>query len=100
MAGQDPDAGAAHLDPLDQVPGDRSPLRDWLAAAIEAETGRSRAPATAVGATVASLARAAGVDPTVAARPLVDGAARRLTSDRMSAELLRVVDLPAAERRP
>ena len=74
------------------------PLRDWLAAAIEAKRVVRAHLVTAIGATVASLARAAGVDPTVAAKPLVDGAARRLTSDRVTAELLRVVDLPAAER--
>ena len=74
------------------------PLRDWLADAIEAKRVVRAHLATAIGTAVAGLARAAGVDPTVAAKPLVDGPARRLTSDRVSAELLRVVDLPAAER--
>jgi hypothetical protein len=53
---------------------------------------------TAIAAAVTSLAQAAGVDPTTGARPLIDGAARRATSDRVVGELLRVVDLPAAER--
>lgn len=74
------------------------PLRDWLAAAVEAKRIVRAHLVTAIGAAVAGLARSAGVDPTTAAKPLVDGAARRLTSDRVNAELLRVVDLPAAER--
>ena len=45
-----------------------------------------------------ALARAAGVDPTTRAKPFVDGSARRETIDRVTGELLRVVDLPAAER--
>jgi hypothetical protein len=74
------------------------PLRDWLAAAIEAKRVVRAHLVTAIGATIAALARAAGVDPTTGAKPLVAGEARRLTSDRVTAELLRVVDLPAAER--
>ena len=38
------------------------------------------------------------MDPTARARPLVDGASRRTTIDRVTTELLRVVDLPTAER--
>jgi hypothetical protein len=74
------------------------PLRDWLAAAIEAKRVVRAHLVTAIAAAVAALARAAGVDPTTGAKPLVDGPARRRTSDRVTAELLRVVDLPAAER--
>ena len=73
-------------------------LRDWLAAAIEAKRVVRAHLVTAIAAAVASLARSAGVDPTTGAKPLVDGPARRLTIDRVTAELLRVVDLPAAER--
>jgi hypothetical protein len=74
------------------------PLRDWLAAAIEAKKVVRAHLVTAIGATIAALARSAGVDPTTGAKPLVAGEARRLTSDRVTAELLRVVDLPTAER--
>ena len=73
-------------------------LRDWLAAAIEAKRVVRAHLVTAIAAAVATLARSAGVDPTTGAKPLVDGPARRLTIDRVTAELLRVVDLPAAER--
>jgi energy-coupling factor transporter ATP-binding protein EcfA2 len=74
------------------------PLREWLASAIEAKrVVRSRLVAT-IAAAITALARTAGVDPTARARPFVDGTSRRATIDRLTAELLRVVDLPAAER--
>jgi GTP-binding protein EngB required for normal cell division len=74
------------------------PLHDWLAAAIEAKRVVRARLVAAIASAVASVARSAGVDPTTGAKPLVDGAGRRVTSDRVTAELLRVVDLPAAER--
>jgi GTP-binding protein EngB required for normal cell division len=79
-------------------PSGIEPLREWLAAAIEAKRVVRARLVTAIAAAVASVARSAGVDPTTGAKPLVEGAARRLTSDRVTAELLRLVDLPAAEK--
>ena len=58
----------------------------------------ARTSSTAIAAAVTGLARAAGVDPTARAQPLVDGGVAAATSDRVTAEMLRVVDLPAAER--
>jgi len=74
------------------------PLLDWLSAAVEAKRVVRAHLLTAIAAAVTALARGAGIDPTTGAKPLVDGPSRRLTSDRVTAELLRVVDLPSAER--
>jgi uncharacterized membrane protein (DUF485 family) len=74
------------------------PLREWLATAVEAKRLVRAHVTTAIAAAIGALARSAGVDPTVRAIPFVDGAARRATSDHVTRELLRVVDLPAAER--
>lgn len=74
------------------------PLREWLSAAVEAKRVVRAHLLTAIAAAVATIARAAGIDSTTGAKPLVDGPARRNTSDRVTAELLRLVDLPAAER--
>lgn len=73
-------------------------LRDWLADAVEAKRVVRAHVVTAIAAAVAELAGAAGVDPTARARPFLDGASRRATSDHVTDEVLRVVDLPAAER--
>ena len=73
-------------------------LRGWLAAAVEAKRVVRARLATTIAAAVTALATAAGVDPTARARPFVDGAARRETIDRVTGELLGVLDLPAAER--
>ena len=73
-------------------------LREWLAGAVEAKRVVRARLVTSIAAAVSALARAAGIDPTMRARPFVDGTARRETIDRVTGELLRVVDLPAAER--
>ncbi len=75
-----------------------APLREWLADAVEAKRVVRAHVVTAIAAAVTALAQAAGVDPTARARPFLDGAKRRTTSDRVTDEVLRVVDLPAAER--
>jgi len=74
------------------------PVRTWLAEAIEAKRVVRAHVVTTIAAAVTALARAAGVDATARAKPFVDGATRRATSDRVTDEVLRVVDLPAAER--
>lgn len=74
------------------------PLREWLAEAVEAKRVVRAHVVTTIAAAVTALARAAGVDSTARAKPFVDGATRRATSDRVTAEVLRVMDLPAAER--
>jgi hypothetical protein len=74
------------------------PLREWLATAVEAKRLVRVHVTTAIAAAIGALARSSGVDPTVRAIPFVDGAARRATSDHVVRELLRVIDLPAAER--
>lgn len=73
-------------------------LRAWLADAVEAKRVVRARLVTAIAAAVTVLARAAGADPTARATPFVDGASRRQTIDRVTGELLRVIDLPAAER--
>lgn len=73
-------------------------LRDWLVAAIEAKRVVRAHVVTAIAAAISGLARAAGVDPTARATPFVDGPMRRATSDRVTDELLRVIDVPAVER--
>jgi hypothetical protein len=73
-------------------------LRRWLAEQVEAkQVVRARLIATIRDA-IASLARAAGVDPTKPARPLLDRDDRRRAADGATAALLRVVDLPTLER--
>ena len=79
-------------------PAGIEPLREWLAAAVEAKRVVRARVVAAIAAAVTGLALAAGVDSTARARPFVDGTARRATSDRVTDELLRVVDLQAAER--
>jgi hypothetical protein len=74
------------------------PVRAWLAEAIEAKRVVKAHVVTTIAAAVMALARAGGVDPTARAKPFVDGATRRATSDRVTDEVLRVVDLPMAER--
>jgi energy-coupling factor transporter ATP-binding protein EcfA2 len=73
-------------------------LRRWLVEQVEAkQVVRARLIATIRDA-IASLARAAGVDPTKPARPLLDRDDRRRATDGATAALLRVVDLPTLER--
>jgi energy-coupling factor transporter ATP-binding protein EcfA2 len=73
-------------------------LRRWLVEQVEAkQVVRARLIATIRDA-IASLARAAGVDPTKPARPLLDRDDRRRAADGATAALLRVVDLPTLER--
>ncbi len=74
------------------------PLRAWLAEAVEAKRLVRAHVVTRIAAAVTALARAAGVDSTARAKPFVDGATRRATSDRVTDEVLRVMDLPTAER--
>ena len=78
--------------------GGIDPLREWLADAVEAKRVVRAHVVTAIAAAVTALARAAGVDSTARAKPFLDGASRRATSDRVTDEVLRVLDLPAAER--
>jgi predicted GTPase len=79
-------------------PSGIEPLRAWLAGAVEAKRVVRAHIVTAIGAAVSRLARAAGVDATARARPFLDGPSRRAASDHITGELLRVVNLPAAER--
>jgi energy-coupling factor transporter ATP-binding protein EcfA2 len=73
-------------------------LRRWLAEQVEAkQVVRARLIATIRDAG-ASLALAAGVDPTKPARPLLDRDDRRRAADGATTALLRVVDLPTLER--
>jgi hypothetical protein len=73
-------------------------VREWLAGAVEAKRVVRTHLVTSIAAAVTALASTAGVDATARARPFLDGASRRATSDRVTDEVLRVVDLPAAER--
>ena len=66
----------------DGRPAGRSSRCATGSAAIEAKRVVRAHVVTAIGAAVTALARAAGVDPTARATPLVDGASRRRTSDR------------------
>ena len=78
--------------------GGIDPLRHWLADAVEAKRVVRARVVTAIAAAVMALGGAAGVDSTARAKPFLDGASRRATSDRVTDEVLRVLDLPAAER--
>jgi hypothetical protein len=53
---------------------------------------------TSIADAIGALARAAGVNPASDAVPFLDEGSRRKTIDRVTGELLHVVDLPAAER--
>jgi hypothetical protein len=78
--------------------GGIDPVREWLASAVEAKRVVRAHVVTSIAAAVTALAREAGVDSTARAKPFLDGPSRRATSDRVTDEVLRVVDLPNAER--
>ena len=69
-------------------------LRRWLREQVESKAVvRARLVASIRDAT-AGLARAAGIDPALPARPLLAGDARRHAVEEATAALLRIVDLP------
>jgi hypothetical protein len=81
----DPDAGL-------------SELSEWLARAMESKRIVRARLAAAIVVAIEETARAAGVDPRVAARPILDAAARRATVDAVTKDVLVAMDLPALER--
>jgi energy-coupling factor transporter ATP-binding protein EcfA2 len=73
-------------------------VRAWLATiATEKQVARRRLVAS-IRATARSLADAAGIEPGRPVAPLLPDDARRAAANDAAAALLRVVDLPAAER--
>jgi hypothetical protein len=73
-------------------------LHEWLARAVESKRiVRSRLVASLVSA-IDDLGAAAGIDPSVAARPFLDAGARRATIEAVTADVLRAIDLPGLER--
>ncbi len=82
----------------DAASGGIDPVREWLAGAVEAKRVVRAHVVTSIAAAVTALAREAGVDSTARAKPFLDGPSRRATSDRVTDEVLRVVDLTNAER--
>ena len=73
-------------------------LRSWLDSGIEAKQIVRARLAASVGAATRDLGLAAGLDPSAPAQPLVTDDGRRRTLDRVTAELLRAIDLPGLER--
>jgi hypothetical protein len=78
--------------------GDLDPLRRWLASATEAKRVVRARVAASVVAGAEELARAAGIDPTLGARPILEPERRHAALDDATAAVLRVVDLPVLER--
>ena len=73
-------------------------VRDWLASvAAEKAVARTRILAS-IRAAAEALAADAGLEPGRPVTPLLSDDARRAAADEATAALLRVIDLPAAER--
>ena len=77
---------------------DVSELRAWLTEQVEAKAVVRARIGASIGAAVTALAEAAGVDPSIRARAILEAADRRKAIDRATDEVLRVVDLPSLER--
>jgi energy-coupling factor transporter ATP-binding protein EcfA2 len=80
------------------IGGDVAAVQDWLNAQADAKrvvTGRISA---SVVDGLEHLAQVAGVNPDVAAPPILDPAARKRSIDAATNEVLRLVDLPSATR--
>ncbi|HEX5824950.1 MAG TPA: hypothetical protein VFY18_10885, partial [Candidatus Limnocylindrales bacterium] len=73
-------------------------LRRWLAEQVESKAVIRTRLIASIRDAVASLARAAGIDPAGPDRPLLTEAARRQALDDATTALLRIVDLPQLER--
>ena len=79
-------------------PGGLDPIRRWLGEGAEAkQVVRARLIAT-IRATVEGLARSAGIDPAAGPEPVLAPDVRTAATDRATAALLRVVDLPVLQR--
>jgi hypothetical protein len=82
------------------LPGDErlGEVVEWLRSAVESKrVVRARLAAT-ITAVIDDLARAAGIDPLIAATPILDPVSRRQAIDAVTADVLRAIDLPGLQR--
>jgi hypothetical protein len=77
--------------------GNVEPVREWLTEQADAKRVVVGRIAASVVASLEQLARDAGVDPEVPPPSLLDQSARERAIDAATGEVLRLVDLPAAE---
>lgn len=93
-------AGGLRVLATSAVPGEEhlGELRGWLAGAIDAKRVVRQRLSAAIIEAIEGLARAAGVDPRLAARPHLVAARRRDVTIAVTDEVLRAIDLPALER--
>ena len=82
------------------LPGDErlGEVVEWLRSAVDAKrVVRARLVAT-ITAAIDELARAAGIDPLIAATAILDPVPRRLAIEAVTADVLRAIDLPGLQR--
>jgi energy-coupling factor transporter ATP-binding protein EcfA2 len=80
------------------VAGEAETVRGWLAEQVDAKRIVAGRIAASIRAALDDLATQAGVDPNVEARPLLDPEARNKAIDAANREILRLIDIPAAQR--
>jgi hypothetical protein len=78
--------------------GETETVRAWLVEQVDAKRIVAGRIAASIRAALDDLATQAGVDPNVEARPLLDPDARRKAIEAANREILRLIDIPAAER--
>lgn len=78
--------------------GEAEPVRAWLGEQVDAKRIVSGRIAASIRAALDDLTRQAGIDPTVEARPLLEAEARQQAIKAANREILRLIDIPTAER--
>jgi len=78
--------------------GEATAVRHWIGDLVDAKRIVAGRIAASIQAALGDLAAQAGVDPDDQARPIVDPSNRRRAIERATAEVLRLVDVPATER--
>jgi GTPase SAR1 family protein len=80
------------------VAGEAEPVRAWLGEQVDAKRIVSGRIAASIRAALEDLAQQAGIDPNADAHPLLDADARRRAIEGANREILRLIDIPAAQR--
>ena len=78
--------------------GETTAVRDWLGDQVDAKRIVSGRIAASIRAALDDLAQQAGINPSVEARPLLDAEARTRAIQAANREILRLVDIPTAQR--
>jgi energy-coupling factor transporter ATP-binding protein EcfA2 len=78
--------------------GEAEPVRGWLAEQVDAKRIVAGRIAASIRAALDDLAQQAGIDPNADPRPLLDADARDRAIKAANREILRLVDIPTAQR--